>query len=178
MCNGSQGLTSVRYVCWLSRQWKETEPVLLAVPVPKKVSWSFPCPIAGERHMGRAAGRAGFTLNCERFVPLSQNSCWSLSILLPVALRNPRLHLFSTGINMFPPTLSTERCICTSPYFFSPPLRFPPLFPSVTVLWSFHHLPHRTVLHFQCAALHLASYTVLFGLLCPGRKHFHSQTWF
>ena len=82
--------------------------VLLAAPVPKEVSRGFPYTIAGESHVDRAAGRAGLTLNCYYFVPLSQNTCWSLSMLLPLALCNPTLHLLSPDVNIFPPTLSIE----------------------------------------------------------------------
>lgn len=78
--------------------------MLLAVPIPKEVSRDFPYPITGESHMDMDAARASLTLNCYYFVPLSQNTSWSLSMLLPLALCNPSLHLLSTDVNTFPPT--------------------------------------------------------------------------
>lgn len=55
---------------------------LLAVPIPKEPSRGFSYIIPGGIHMDRAAGWTGLTLHCYDTVPLSQNTCWSLSMIL------------------------------------------------------------------------------------------------
>lgn len=107
--------------------------VLLAVPVAEEVSKDFPYITTGESHVDRAAGRAALTLNSNYFVPLSQNTCWSLSMLLSWALCNPSLHLFlQMSIYSIP---SYPLCrMMHKPLHFFPRLKFPPLLPSIKVL--------------------------------------------
>lgn len=147
------------------------ELVFQAVPVPREVSRSFSYIIPREIHMDRAAGWTGLTLNCYYLVPLSQNTCWSLSMLL-LALCNPSLHLQMSIDSLLPSSPQNDAYAQALTFFSS--LKFPPL--------SFHQSTSgplttpSTEQHYIFSMQHLTSLFMLFflfGLLHLGRKHFH-----
>ena len=157
---------------WSPDKRKKTEVglVLLAVPIPKEVSRGFPYTIAGESHMDKAAGRAGLTLNCYYFFPLFQNTCWSLSILLPFALCNPNLHLLSTRCQHIP-----SYPLHTTMHMHKPLL--PP--PQISTSLCFYQstsgflITSSTEQHYTFSTQYFTSlFTLffLFGLLYLGRK--------
>lgn len=140
-------------------------------PHPKELSRGFSYTIPGETHMDRAAGWTGLTLHCYDLVPLSQNTCWSLSMILQ-ALCNPSLHLQMSIYSLLPSSPQNDAYAQALTFFSS--LKFPPLssYQSTSGPLTTSSTEQRYIFSMQ----HLTSLFIpffLFGLLHVGRKHFH-----
>lgn len=113
----------------------------------------------------------GLTLNCHYFVPLSQNTWWSLSMIL-LALCNPNLYLQMSIYSLLPSSPQNDAYAQALTFF--PSLKFPPLSfyqstsgPLTTSSTEQHYIFSR-----QCLTSLFMPF-FLFGLLHLWRKHFH-----